>query len=1214
MNSVHPDLFRAMQHVDMESLAQLSLHQIRPVLPCLVRMSLITPLDLSRECALARKTVFKILSGIELVNSIVGLLSIDFHALEIDVRKEQQLRQKIGSQAEDSVLIQSLPQGIALEFERSDATRRLRLLLSELLFLMAQVRDAKLANADFTMKVSDLLDQSVYLEEVCDALCVVLAELPALLSVAEVAEALLRVSCGPWLIGRVVANMPDTFTEICSYLIANGEPCDGDTLGCRIRVETLRMLARMSPAQMTAIRALCVEQCKLPALTILLTLDKDQQDHDSPDSAADRDLVPFISGLLLGADPAVKHWFAGYIKNVQKKHDTNSGLHKLREELLIRLQVLVRCSSEAPLPDGEAVEAAALLRLYCALKGIANLKFFDEEGHLLLQLITSRPSLTTAGCRLVSLSLCTLLACPSLLASTEQEQRSVHWIRWLIKEEAFLQSTGGMNSTSTSCGELLLLLALHFHSNQLNAVCDLVSSTLGMKLAIRPHSVARMKQVFTQEIFTEQVVASLAVKVPVTTGLNAEMSGYLPVHCIYQLLKSRSFTKHKVPIKAWIYKQICESRPPLHPLLPSLVDAYVNSMLSLNPKGGALPTVIEHTNEPLSEQEIRAVFQNTWSSSENQASNDSSITAQLLLLYYLMLYEDIRLTNWKTYLIAGIGVKVYPPQLLSQLPIRYLLGQAEKDQQLYAGLFSPLLRFLTTHMPQLCLVEDWMYEEAQACDVISLPAPNLPCDEANLAQVLKNVAEFPLPAMLLLRRLLVLPQKQLWALGQVFVQHIRYILDAKVPRQVQELYKQVWLRLNRILPRSLWVMTVNALRPSSFHSFKIISHLLTQEDILVDPLHVLRCDTNVFRCAPILHIVLHMLKALMAASRAYLARHLMEKPVLPGSSGLPGQNANMASDTDREELRAALVATQESAVVQLVLEICLPTKEDAEFPSQLSDLKEVQSVVCSFLHQLYIADPNLAKLVHFQGYPSSLLSITVKGIPSMHICLDFLPELLAQPELEKQLFAVDLASHLSLQYALPKSMGVARLAINVLYTLLSVLPSNGRSDLFLPALPALVRIATAFPPLVEDIMVLLALLGKVARSQACLQEAVHYVPNSSKSEWGDSSQAEDETTVEEAAEVKMEVDPDSSASDVRIKKEPEEGEEEGELLETQKTLHVDASEVSELRKLAKTDKWLETAEMRNLLKEMPAGNRLCEAVKQAFQEMIDAGVLKREIY
>lgn len=51
-----------------------------------------------------------------------------------------------------------------------------------------------------------------------------------------------------------------------------------------------------------------------------------------------------------------------------------------------------------------------------------------------------------------------------------------------------------------------------------------------------------------------QVVTAHAVKVPVTKDLNANMPGFLPIHCIYHQLKSRMFTKHKVPIKAWIYK------------------------------------------------------------------------------------------------------------------------------------------------------------------------------------------------------------------------------------------------------------------------------------------------------------------------------------------------------------------------------------------------------------------------------------------------------------------------------------------------------------------------------------------------------------------------------------------------------------------------------------------------------------------------------------
>ena len=66
-----------------------------------------------------------------------------------------------------------------------------------------------------------------------------------------------------------------------------------------------------------------------------------------------------------------------------------------------------------------------------------------------------------------------------------------------------------------------------------------------------------------------------------------------------------------------------------------------------------------------------------------------------------------------------------------------------------------------------------------------------------------------------------------------------------------------------------------------------------------------------------------------------------------------------------------------------------------------------------------------------------LLPITVGGVPSMHICLDFAPELLSQPDVEKQAFAIDLISHLSVQYALPKSYSIARLAVNTLSTLLS---------------------------------------------------------------------------------------------------------------------------------------------------------------------------------
>lgn len=61
---------------------------------------------------------------------------------------------------------------------------------------------------------------------------------------------------------------------------------------------------------------------------------------------------------------------------------------------------------------------------------------------------------------------------------------------------------------------------------------------------------------------------------------------------------------------------------------------------------------------------------------------------------------------------------------------------------------------------------------------------------------------------------------------------------------VTELYKQVWLRLNSVLPRCLWVMTINALLPDCS---VLPTPALTQENVVLDPLQVLRCDPRVFR-------------------------------------------------------------------------------------------------------------------------------------------------------------------------------------------------------------------------------------------------------------------------------------------------------------------------------------------------------------------------------
>ena len=101
---------------------------------------------------------------------------------------------------------------------------------------------------------------------------------------------------------------------------------------------------------------------------------------------------------------------------------------------------------------------------------------------------------------------------------------------------------------------------------------------------------------------------------------------------------------------------------------------------------------------------------------------------------------------------------------------------------------------------------------------------------------------------------------------------------------------------------------------------------------------------------------------------------------------------------DRQELKTSLIVTQDTAVIQILLDIFLLIKKK----SNEMVTRDIQSIICSFIHQMFIENSNLAELVHFQGYPKSLIPILVKGVPSMHICLDFAPKLLANNDLDKQ--------------------------------------------------------------------------------------------------------------------------------------------------------------------------------------------------------------------
>lgn len=92
---VLPRVFKAVQNLNISELTKCSEKEIRPILSSLVRISILSnsdSFDKSHEWYEIRKEILLILVGSEIVNNIVALLQVNYNELEVDIKKEQQLR------------------------------------------------------------------------------------------------------------------------------------------------------------------------------------------------------------------------------------------------------------------------------------------------------------------------------------------------------------------------------------------------------------------------------------------------------------------------------------------------------------------------------------------------------------------------------------------------------------------------------------------------------------------------------------------------------------------------------------------------------------------------------------------------------------------------------------------------------------------------------------------------------------------------------------------------------------------------------------------------------------------------------------------------------------------------------------------------------------------------------------------------------------------
>ena len=206
------DIFLALSFGELHKLSGFPASDLRPFLPFLSSyLQLELSGDNEEEQDAASLQVARALVDLPAASQVLSYASANFQLLEEDARKEQRVLQKAvsdGARASTgSVLAQSVENGLCLEFERGDVERRFRLLLSEVLYLMVQQSEGKHVEA------SELLDCSALKWELSDMLCVAVGQMPGLLPVVPVAEAMLHCSEGTHMIVQLVANHPSYYQQ-----------------------------------------------------------------------------------------------------------------------------------------------------------------------------------------------------------------------------------------------------------------------------------------------------------------------------------------------------------------------------------------------------------------------------------------------------------------------------------------------------------------------------------------------------------------------------------------------------------------------------------------------------------------------------------------------------------------------------------------------------------------------------------------------------------------------------------------------------------------------------------------------------------------------------------------------------------------------------------------------------------------------------------------
>ncbi|KRY42767.1 N-alpha-acetyltransferase 25, NatB auxiliary subunit, partial [Trichinella spiralis] len=722
-------------------------------------------------------------------------------------------------------------------------------------------------------------------------------------------------------------------------------------------------------------------------------------------------------------------WFFQFVKLSQKPFNRYEPiLSQLKAHLLRKMESLASAaaSTDDTLLISDLSLALNSIKLFTKLRFLVGLRWTDDECSVMMNLLLKKAEISTIGAQFHALGLVALIAfgCQQNDFITNFSDQLNQWFQYLIaKEEDFDKCLS--KDVNSGYGDVLLLIAIHIVCKSVKDLQRIVKRGLNIHVSVLPKHLDRIRERLPSIISDKQFIVRQAAKVRVTRELSAKITDVLPIDCVIALLHWRAFSRYQVHISDWIFKQLAQCCTPISETTVELIEMFVHSCLNLyieNENAPSSPVI-----NPFAESKLIAFYKET-------ALQTEHFVMQALLLYYILYYENYYNENIRKF-------------------VQYIVIQIELHGRDYSALFIKILK---------CAVNLYSYLIFPLCLKIPRLASDVPIPSVDaIREAARCSKKFPKKSLAMLRKLRRCNPGGLFELLPELTDYARHLLDNDVAFALQQEYLSLWNYVELFYSRKLHGHTVASLKPSGT-GVKFYSHTSLCDDIK----QIVVCDERVFKVAPIFKILLRVLHCYFSAARLAVEQKIVINTLVGGGKRKPGRSCSTPAifeenNTSVGESVRKYAILNEVLCIQTLLDSCMPDNEQISIEE-----REVLVHLCNFLHQVFIAEPMLIKAIHHQGYSTKLISIIVRNVPSMHVCFDWIKQLITMSDLQIKIFSVELLSHLCVEHPIEKAYRCAEFLLNVLYTMLDKLESKQVLLFCSKILQAVMRICRIFQSLV----------------------------------------------------------------------------------------------------------------------------------------------------